>query len=470
MKARLPFLLFGFLLVACGDNGSGLPPDGAQPDRPVLTDQANTGETRVEAAITEAGTTDVGPPDAGSDAPAGVEGGMTEAGPVIDGPLAVDGGVDAPNDANDVGVDAPADQGTDAPPDSTMDAPADQGAAVDGPAAGLDGPQAEMAVSLDAPVVLDTSVVGQNDAGKYMCQSYSGTVVCQCNDGLDNDADKKIDHPDDPGCFAAWDNNELDGLTQCTDGKDNDGDGKIDAADPECTGPLDDDESSYGSGIPGDNVDCKADCFFDGNSGAGDDDCVWNLKCDPLDPAQHLPPPQKNCTYTPSLVGGKDCPPNQSAQCLGFCLPITPNGCDCFGCCAVPYSTDAGTGMMTILLKPTCQAKPDGTIDPWQDDDLPYGKLDCPPCTQVADCLNTCGLCEVCIGKPAPDPSCFLTKDGGPPTGDGAATGDGATTGDGGGETPFCAPGLLYCGPGGIPPNQCPPGTYCITGCCVPSE
>ena len=69
---------------------------------------------------------------------------------------------------------------------------------------------------------------------------------------------------------------------QCSDGNDNDGDGKIDYDDPECVGPLDNDESSFATGIPGDNMDaCKQDCFFDGNSGAGDDHCDWQLKCDP---------------------------------------------------------------------------------------------------------------------------------------------------------------------------------------------
>src|SRR5438045_3952646 len=54
------------------------------------------------------------------------------------------------------------------------------------------------------------------------------------------------------------------GGTQCTNCIDDDGDGKVDWLDPECTGPLDNDESSYATGIPGDNVDpCKQDCWFD---------------------------------------------------------------------------------------------------------------------------------------------------------------------------------------------------------------
>src|SRR5689334_12169587 len=53
------------------------------------------------------------------------------------------------------------------------------------------------------------------------------------------------------------------GNTQCTDGLDNDHDGLTDYFDPECIGVLDDNESTFATGIPGDNVDpCKQDCFF----------------------------------------------------------------------------------------------------------------------------------------------------------------------------------------------------------------
>ena len=52
---------------------------------------------------------------------------------------------------------------------------------------------------------------------------------------------------------------------------DNDDDDDLaDSADPECTGPLDDDEATFATGIPGDNMDeCHQDCWFDGDSGAG---------------------------------------------------------------------------------------------------------------------------------------------------------------------------------------------------------
>src|SRR5260221_3088950 len=111
------------------------------------------------------------------------------------------------------------------------------------------------------------------------------------------------------------------GTTQCSDGKDNDGDGLIDSQDPECTGPRDNDESSYATGIPGDNVDPKwQDCFFDGNSGGGDDGCRYSTKC----LTGELPLTDKNCS--PALA------------CQKFCMPLTPNGFDCFGCCAATPS------------------------------------------------------------------------------------------------------------------------------------
>ncbi len=80
----------------------------------------------------------------------------------------------------------------------------------------------------------------------------------ECSDGVDNDGDKKIDYPDDPGCDSSEDDSESPN-PQCSDGVDNDGDGKIDADDPECHtdgdptnpdsyDPRDDDESNGGTG------------------------------------------------------------------------------------------------------------------------------------------------------------------------------------------------------------------------------
>ncbi len=65
---------------------------------------------------------------------------------------------------------------------------------------------------IDAPVPTPTYPVNPN--GQARC----GTHVCACDDGLDND-----------------------------------GEGLMDGVDPESTGPYDDDESSFATGIPGDN-------------------------------------------------------------------------------------------------------------------------------------------------------------------------------------------------------------------------
>ncbi len=71
----------------------------------------------------------------------------------------------------------------------------------------------------------------------------------QCDDGIDNDGDRLIDYPADPGCSSRTDNSELPVNTptptvpQCNDGIDNDHDGKIDyPADPQCSSRTDNSE------------------------------------------------------------------------------------------------------------------------------------------------------------------------------------------------------------------------------------
>jgi hypothetical protein len=216
-----------------------------------------------------------------------------------------------------------------------------------------------------------------------------------------------------------------DGSTpQCADCIDNDGDGFVDSGDPECAGPLDNDEKTFGTGIPGDNVDaCKQDCFFDGNSGQGDDRCEWNLKCDPANPGG------ASCPYDP---GFKNCPATQSAQCKQFCAKVTPNGCDCFGCCNIPLP---GGGSKNVVLSSTCSIA--DINDPAK----------CRTCTPNTDCSNPCDRCELCIGKPSVPADCAPAggSDAGTPSGQ------------------VCT--------GGITCNAalpCASGTYCVTGCCIP--
>lgn len=115
---------------------------------------------------------------------------------------------------------------------------------------------------------------------------------------------------------------------ECNNCVDDDGDSLIDGDDPECTSFEDDDEASFATGIPGDNKDAiKQDCFFDGNSGAGDDGCDIHVCC----------LISGDC---PADLGGNnfdeqtDCPP-LTQKCIDNCGSITPVGCDCFGCCTI---------------------------------------------------------------------------------------------------------------------------------------
>jgi len=202
----------------------------------------------------------------------------------------------------------------------------------------------------------------------------------------------------------------------CADGIDNDKDGLIDLFDPECTGPCDDDESSFQTGIPGDNVDCKQDCFFDGNSGQGDDGCVWDLRCDPENPGADI-----GCEYT----GGPSCDNPSSGQdkgCVDFCSPLVPPGCDCFGCCLV---TDAEGVEVSVFLN----SGPDCSLD----------NLDaCQACTQSDDCVNTCDDCELCFGDKELPPEC---------------DGNECDNGD------ACMQNA-----------DCPPDWFCLQQCCYPSN
>ena len=227
------------------------------------------------------------------------------------------------------------------------------------------------------------------------------------------------------------------GQTQCSDGIDNDGDGKIDYNDPECVGGLDNDESSYATGIPGDNVDaCKQDCFFDGNSGMGDDGCDWQLKCDPRTTNAACPYDQ---AYASQHTDECSFSASQSQTCIDKCQKLVPNGCDCFGCCVVPGAPTP------VRLVATCTAKDFG--DPTK----------CPACTQVTQCSNPCEHCEICIGKPTLPADCTTTT-----------TPDAGT--DGPPPTNNCGSDFVPCGPGtATPADGCGPNYGCVTGCCIPS-
>jgi hypothetical protein len=61
---------------------------------------------------------------------------------------------------------------------------------------------------------------------------------------------------------------------ECGDCLDNDSDCRIDSSDDQCLGPCDNTENSFYGGIPGqNNAPCKQDCYFDADTGAGNDQC-----------------------------------------------------------------------------------------------------------------------------------------------------------------------------------------------------
>lgn len=222
-------------------------------------------------------------------------------------------------------------------------------------------------------------------------------------------------------------------LCECADGIDNDGDGTIDGFDVECTGPGDDDEGSFATGISGDNRDpFWQDCFFDGNSGAGDDDCRYHTEC--LTGEREAS--DRSCTVT--------------QECVDFCGALTPNGCDCFGCCAI---TREDGSEIHVVIGATCD-----------EDDLSA----CQTCTPSEQCGNECGECELCPGRTVDDlpASCSQQPpgDGGSGSGGEGGSGGSGEAGSGGSGTPVtCDNGATVCETQG----DCPSGYYCSWACCT---
>ena len=227
----------------------------------------------------------------------------------------------------------------------------------------------------------------------------------------------------------------------CGNCLDDDGDGLIDSQDPDCLGPCHNDESSFDLGIPGGgHGNCDSiECYYDSNSGRGNDDCVYSLTCDPLEPDQA-------CSYSGKAVGETAlCPAQQSQTCIDTCRTITPNGCDCFGCCTVTLS---GGGTRDIFLGSELST---GKVCSLENADDPVA---CRACTKNPSCDKPCGTCQLCLGKDTLPPECF---DGGVTLPDGGMIPDGGSLQCPGGEQPCGLPGQA----------ACDPGLYCLTGCCV---
>lgn len=261
--------------------------------------------------------------------------------------------------------------------------------------AGMDsGPDTSVEAGVDAKVVpdaspvdaapgdssLDASPVPTTDGGLVYC----GTEPCACNDGLDND-----------------------------------GDGTVDGLDLECTGAYDNDEGSFATGLPGDNKDGFQDCFFDGNSGGGGGDCKIATSC-------IIDRTSEECLG--SFTGQRTLE-EEEAKCKNLCEPLTPNGCDCFGCCTL----ETATGPESVLINDSCEVESDA-------DGFAVIGSGCISCTVSPTCGNECGECELCPGKTTLPDSC--------------------------GETVECIDGAGVVQPSCVT-QPCDNNSYCQQGCCV---
>ncbi len=224
-------------------------------------------------------------------------------------------------------------------------------------------------------------------------------------------------------------------IQECGDCLDDDADGLVDASDPECLGPCDDSEAELFTGvITRVNGSCNADCYFDRNSGGGDDGCAWSYRCDPLAVAPDFPPTGLDrCSYDSSPNPACELDADERADCEQGCLPLTPNGCDCFGCCELPAASGRFVWLGSENLDAS-QCEPGTGSEP----------ASCQPCTPVPGCQNDCAECEFCVGKTTLPASCSL----------------------GGNARPNCENGLRGCDPASE--TDCSISEYCITGCCVP--
>jgi hypothetical protein len=204
----------------------------------------------------------------------------------------------------------------------------------------------------------------------------------------------------------------------CDNGLDDDGDGLVDGLDPECTGARDNDERTFATGADEPRSGCL-DCFFDSNAGWGDDGCSYPEEC-----LEGRPP---------KLGGDMACSTcTASAQCQQLCLPSTPNGCDCFGCCEI--RRDDGSRVDVALTK-ECSLE-----------DLDDPKK-CPRCVPNPSCKNDCGQCELCPGQTEAD----LPE---------VCKGSGADAG----PSYACDEGSQPCSAAA----PCAEVYYCQQGCCLP--
>ena len=283
------------------------------------------------------------------------------------------------------------------------------------------------------------------------CLSALALMACGHHSGGTTDANGTGDPDADPNYLpppgdAPFAGTCTPGAAQCSNCKDDDGDMKIDGFDPECTGPLDNDEASFKTGIPGDNIDATSqDCFFDGNSGAGNDGCNQHTCC-LLQAGGSTTTTNDDKSSCMTLTAGTgvnyskyvraDCYEPFGGtmvpqKCVDVCAPLAPPGCDCFGCCKICNGTTCATVDINPLVSPNC------TADTISDPNI------CKPCVQSTSCGgSTCGG-DTCVLCPGQDPSTLPSSCGG---------------------TNQCPMGFEQCS---AIDQSCPAGTYCSNGCCI---
>lgn len=237
-------------------------------------------------------------------------------------------------------------------------------------------------------------------------------------DALTGDGDvdgPPIDAPDLPCQPATCMGQQL----TCGNCIDDDADGLTDAQDPECLGACDDTEDRLNFGYVGEGSgNCLIDCYYDRDSGQGNDGCRWDRQCWDTQGAD------PSCPFDPLRVGSNQCPFNQNAVCQSACFDLRPNGCDSLGCCEFPGFGGIFVGSHDAAGTPTC------TLQNLADPNA------CWRCQQQPNDTNLCESCEVCVGRPLPG-SCSQQD---------------------------CPAGRQLCGQPGQ--ASCLPGEWCVTGCC----
>ncbi len=192
----------------------------------------------------------------------------------------------------------------------------------------------------------------------------------QCNDGIDNDGDGKIDYPEDPGCdFSTDDSEDTAPKPQCKDGRDNDGDGKMDYPDdPGCIAPEHDiemDDCPDGVLCPqcgnGRDDDMNGTMDYPGDPGcdtAADPTEFVSMPtaCGPLTKIELLPGDgivMGNLDQESITNLASDCANSAGAPAIAYVFQLTESKV------VVASTDDAGTTVDTVLsIRPTTCTDP----------------------------------------------------------------------------------------------------------------